>query len=150
MGYNIHNIESFNNNTDSGTILQNVILARNAYSESEPVDSINSGYKLDNLELNGNVTYVVDGDTLDINGITVRLSLVNTPEKGQAGFQQAKDYVIQLCLGKTGELDVDDGQRRGDKFGRELGVVFCDGINLNEKLVMNKLAGILTEYCDVS
>ncbi len=47
-------------------------------------------------------------------------------------------------------MDVDDGQRRGDKFGRELGVVFCDGINLNEKLVMNKLAGILTEYCDVS
>ena len=100
--------------------------------------------------MNGNVTYVVDGDTLDINGIRVRLSLVNTPEKGQAGFQQAKDFVIQLCLGKTGELDVDDGQRRGDKYGRELGVVFCDGINLNEKLVMNKLAGILTEYCDVS
>ena len=47
-------------------------------------------------------------------------------------------------------MDVDDGQRRGDKFGRELGVVFCDGINLNEKLVMNKLAGMLTEYCDVS
>jgi endonuclease YncB( thermonuclease family) len=42
-------------------------------------------------------------------------------------------------------LDVDDGQTRGDKYGRELGVVFCDGINLNEKLVMNKLAGILTE-----
>ena len=94
--------------------------------------------------MNGNVTYVADGDTLDINGIRVRLSLVNTPEKGQAGFQQAKDYVIQLRLGKTGEFDVDDGQRRGDKYGRELGVVFCDGIDLNEKLVMNKLSGILT------
>jgi len=51
--------------------------------------------------LNGNVTYVADGDTLDINGIRVRLSLVNTPEKGQASFQQAKDFVIQLCLGEN-------------------------------------------------
>ena len=49
--------------------------------------------------MNGNVTYVADGDTLDINGIRVRLSLVNTPEKGQAGFQQAKDFVIQPLFG---------------------------------------------------
>jgi micrococcal nuclease len=102
------------------------------------------------IELVGNVTYVVDGDTLDIDEIRVRLSLVNTSERGQPGFKEAKDFVNTLCLGKKGELDVDDGQRRGDRYGREIGVVYCDGININEKLMDNDLANILTEYCDIS
>jgi hypothetical protein len=38
-----------------------------------------------------------------------------------------------LCLEKKGELDVDNGQRRGDRYGREIGVVYCDGLNANEK-----------------
>ncbi len=102
------------------------------------------------VELVGNVTYVVDGDTLDINGIRVRLSLVDTPERGQLGFKDAKEFVSSLCLGKKGELDVDDGQRRGDRYGREIGVVYCNGINLNAKLMKEQLARILTEYCEVS
>ena len=102
------------------------------------------------VELVGNVTHVEDGDTLDINGITIRLSLVNTPERGQPGFNEAKKFVNSLCLGKKGELDVDDGQRRGDRYGREVGVVYCNGININEKLMDNHLAKILNKYCDIS
>jgi micrococcal nuclease len=92
----------------------------------------------------------VDGDTLDIDEIRVRLSLVNSSERGQPGFKEAKDFVNTLCLGKKGELHVDDGQRRGDRYGREIGLVYCDGININEKLMDNDLANILTEYCDIS
>jgi micrococcal nuclease len=102
------------------------------------------------VELVGNVTHVADGDTLDINGITIRLSLVNTPERGQPGFKEAKKFVESTCLGKKGELDVDDGQRRGDRYGREIGVVYCNGTNLNEKLMDNHLAKILTNFCDIS
>jgi Staphylococcal nuclease homologue len=111
--------------------------------------AINQNYT-NNVELVGNVTHVADGDTLDINGITVRLSLVNTPERGQPGFKEAKKFVNSMCLGKKGELDVDDGQRRGDRYGREVGVVYCNGININEKLMDNHLAKILTKYCDIS
>lgn len=70
------------------------------------------------VELVGNVTQVVDGDTLDINGIRIRLSLVDIPERGQLGFREAKEFVSSLCLGKKGEFEVDDGQRRGDCYGR--------------------------------
>jgi endonuclease YncB( thermonuclease family) len=98
----------------------------------------------------GNVTYIVDGDTLDLNDIRVRLSLVDTPERGQPGFREAKDFVSSLCLGKKGELDVDDGQRRGDRYGREIGIVYCNGVNLNEKLMDEQLARILTDYCEIS
>jgi hypothetical protein len=39
------------------------------------------------IELSGPVTYVVDGDTLDISGgVRIRLALVNTPEVGQQVF----------------------------------------------------------------
>jgi micrococcal nuclease len=41
------------------------------------------------------------------------LSLVDRPERGQDGYKKAKDFVKELCLGKKGEVDIDDGQRRG-------------------------------------
>ena len=103
-----------------------------------------------NIELEGKVTYVVDGDTLDINDIRIRLSLVDTPERGQDGYKEAKDFVKDLCLNKKGQVNIDDGQRRGDRYGRDIGVVYCDGINLNAALIENNLARIYTEYCDIS
>ncbi len=102
------------------------------------------------IELVGIVTKVVDGDTLDINGIRIRLALVDTPEINQPGYDRAKQFVESLCLGKKGELDVDSGQRRGDRHGREVGVVYCDGINTNEKLMSNNLARILVQFCDIT
>lgn len=104
----------------------------------------------DEIELEGKVNYVVDGDTLDINDIRIRLSLVDTPERGEEGYKEAKEFVKKLCLDKKGEVDIDDGQRRGDRYGRDIGVVFCDGINVNKELMDNNLARIYTEYCDVS
>ena len=117
--------------------------------------SFNSGHaqryeEQDDIELKGQVNYVVDGDTLDINDIRIRLSLVDTPERGQEGYMNAKNFVQDLCLNKNGEVDIDDGQRRGDRYGREIGVVYCDKININEQLMKNNLAKIYTEYCDVS
>ena len=102
------------------------------------------------IELEGSVTKVVDGDTLDIQGIRIRLALVDTPEIGQPGYDRAKHFVESLCLGKKGELDVDSGQRRGDRHGREVGVVYCNGINVNDKLMVNKMARILVEFCDIT
>lgn len=120
------------------------------YEFLNPVTQIINHTTSEGVELVGNVTYIVDGDTLDINGVRIRLSLVDTPERGQSGFKEAKDFVSSLCLGKKGELDVDDGQRRGDRYGREIGIVYCNGVNLNEKLMDEQLAKILTDYCDVS
>ncbi|HJS63939.1 MAG TPA: hypothetical protein VJ767_03665 [Nitrososphaeraceae archaeon] len=48
------------------------LLDSNLYSNREEQDDI---------ELEGIVNYVVDGDTLDINDIRIRLALVDTPER---------------------------------------------------------------------
>ena len=116
----------------------------------KPVSTDVSRNQSNEIELVGIVTKVVDGDTLDINGTRIRLALVDTPERGQPGYDSAKHFVELMCLGKRGELDVDNGQRRGDRYGREIGVVYCDGINVNDKLMSNKLARILVEFCDIT
>ena len=127
----------------------NQIFKSNNDEQSNTVNNDITSYK-DNIELEGKVTYVVDGDTVDINDIRIRLSLVDTPEMGQEGYQEAKSFVKDVCLDKEGQLDIDDGQRRGDRYGRDIGVVYCDGINLNAALMENKLARIYMEYCDIS
>jgi micrococcal nuclease len=106
--------------------------------------------KSEGIEMSGPVTYVVDGDTLDLSGsVRIRLALVNIPEVGERGFDEAKKFVEDLCLYKNGEVDIDDGQRQGS-FGRDIGVVYCERTNLNEALINNSLATISTEFCDVS
>jgi hypothetical protein len=99
--------------------------------------------------ITGTVTRVIDGDTLVVNGVTVRLSLVNTPETYQNGYQSAKDFVKDLCLGEKAKVDVDNGQPK-DRYGRTVGLVYCNGTNLNQELRDNHLANILTTYCSKS
>jgi len=113
-------------------------------SSTVPKSTITEG-----IEISGPINHVVDGDTLDVNQIRIRLSLVNTPEVGESGFYTAKNFVEKLCLGKNGEVDIDDGQRQGS-FGRQIGVVYCDGVNLNSELMSKGYAHIITEFCDVS
>lgn len=64
-------------------------------------------------EMNGTVTYVVDGDTFDIavvNGTkyVIRMADVNASEIGQAGYAEAKAALNSMIAGKTVYLDVDD------------------------------------------
>jgi hypothetical protein len=77
----------------------------------------------------GTVTKVVDGDTLDINNVRIRLALVNTPETYQDGYLQAKQYVESNCgVGTRAMFDEDDGQKAGS-YGRMIGLVFCDRLD---------------------
>jgi endonuclease YncB( thermonuclease family) len=101
-------MESHSVNSQSGTTNSKPAL---------PSETLSEG-----IEISGPVNYVVDGDTLEVNDIRIRLSLVNTPEVGELGFDSAKDFVENLCLDKNGQVDIDDGQRQGS-FGREIGVV---------------------------
>ncbi len=120
-----------------------VIYARNNLSANQN--------KLDDdIELEGIVTHVIDGDTLDINDNRIRLSLLNTPEHGQKGYTEAKKLVEDICLNKKAQVDIDDGQRRGDRYGRDIGIVYCDGININKELIDKNLAKIYLRFCDIS
>src|SRR5687768_9045636 len=52
------------------------------------------------------VTKVIDGDTIDLeSGERIRFAIVNTPERGQAGYQEAKDWTEYRCLGNDALVD---------------------------------------------
>jgi len=94
----------------------------------------------------GTIEEIIDGDTFLINNQHVRLSLVNTPEINQTGYQEAKDFVGILCpIGSEVIVDQDDGQPYS--YGRIVAVVYCNGKHLNEELLKNQLGKIYTDFC---
>ena len=104
----------------------------------------------------GTVTEIVDGDTLDVNNVRVRLALVNTPERGENGYTEAIDFVQSVCgIGTTALVDEDDGQKEGS-FDRVIGLVYCGNDNINNKKSLNELllergyAVIYQDFCGIS
>jgi endonuclease YncB( thermonuclease family) len=100
----------------------------------------------------GKVTEIVDGDTLDVNNVRIRLALVNTPEVYEDGYLDARSFTMSNCtVGTPAVVDEDDGQK-GGSFGRMIGLVYCGSSerSLNELLLNSSLAAILPEFCSVS
>jgi len=96
------------------------------------------------------VTRIVDGDTLDVGGQSIRLALVDTPERGALGYQEASDFTAARCpVGSAATVDEDDGQTQGS-YGRILAKVTCGGVLLNAELVGNGHAVVLSRFCGVS
>ncbi len=89
------------------------------------------------------VTEVSDGDTLKLSdGKTFRLYGVNTPEVKEPFFEEAKTFTENLVLGKEISFEQEENYKI-DKFGRELGYIFIDGVNLNIELVRNGFARVV-------
>ncbi|MFQ6107753.1 MAG: thermonuclease family protein [Thermoplasmata archaeon] len=100
--------------------------------------------------LEGEVTKIVDGDTLYIEGVKIRLALVDTPEFGKEGYEEATEFAASLCpVGSQATADQDDWQLE-DRYGRMLAVVYCNGSNLNKELLESGHGVILTYYCGLS
>ncbi len=105
----------------------------------------------------GTVTKIVDGDTLDIDGIRIRLALVNTPERDESGYVNATAFTRNHCpVGTIALYDADDGQK-DDSHGRKIAKVWCMGYpahtptaSLNSLLVSDGHAEILYRFCNES
>jgi micrococcal nuclease len=94
-------------------------------------------------EYQGKVTRIIDGDTIEVDGVRVRLVGVDTPERGEAGYREAAEFTRSLCpVGSIATLDVDDEKPR-DRYGRTLAVVYCGGVNVNRELLRQGYAVVL-------
>ena len=103
----------------------------------------------------GIITKITDGDTLDfriMNGenITIRLSLVDTPERGQPGYEEASEFAATVCPVGSDAIFVQDSWQIVDKYGRSLGLVYCHDMMLNEMLLSSGHSEIFEIYCDES
>ena len=101
------------------------------------------------------VTRVIDGDTVEVyyteevefldftvtlksKPRRVRFKGVDTPERHEEGYDEATSFTRKFCLGKDVEIEV-FGK---DSFGRDLGHVYVNGININDELLSKDLARI--------
>jgi micrococcal nuclease len=75
-------------------------------------------------------------------GQRVRLVGINTPEIGEDGYEEAKDFLNETCMWEEVKLDVDDREQY-DLHYRIFAVVYVNGINLNEKLVKEGYAKVM-------
>ncbi|RDJ30991.1 MAG: thermonuclease family protein [Crenarchaeota archaeon] len=98
----------------------------------------------------GTVDRIVDGDTITVDGKSIRFALVNTPERGESGYEEAKSYIATICpVGSTVIVDEDDGQTEGS-YGRMIAEIHCNGYNLNEEIMESGLAVMYAGFCDSS
>jgi len=83
------------------------------------------------------VERVIDGDTFVVNKTSVRLLGINTPEKGEGYYAEAKEFLSQKVLNKSVKLEF--GKEKYDLYKRMLAYVFTDE-NVNLQLVENGFA----------
>lgn len=84
-----------------------------------------------------NVTRIIDGDTIETDIGTIRLMGINTPEKKQAYYEEAKEF-LQQYEGKEVEIEIHEK----DKYDRTLGYVYFENKLLNKEILQEGLANL--------
>ncbi len=96
--------------------------------------------------LDGRVVGVTDGDTLtllvDREQVRIRLAQIDAPELNQPYGKKAKTGLSTLAFGKQARVEVADI----DRYGRTVGEVFVDGIDVNREMVRAGHAWAYTKY----
>jgi micrococcal nuclease len=84
------------------------------------------------------VTSVIDGDTVVLNnGTQVRYLGVNTPERGQPFYEEARQFNARLVSGK--EVRLETGPVKRDVYGRLLAYVYVGDVLVNARLIAEGL-----------
>ena len=97
--------------------------------------------------ITGTVTSVIDGDTIKVDGQSIRFALSSAPEMNEFNGPESREFIQEICpVGSIVLVDEDDGQTEGS-YGRIVGVIYCNGVNLNEELVDSGLGYLSTGFC---
>lgn len=93
-------------------------------------------------EIRGKVVAITDGDTikvlddLDKGVLKIRLNKIDAPEKNQAFGQKSKQYLSNLVFGKQVIIRF----KEIDRYGRILGLIYIDGVEVNLQIVKAGMA----------
>ena len=93
-------------------------------------------------------THVVDGDTIVVGGIHVRLKGVAAPEvahaskPGEPGGDDARAFMVALAEGQTVVCDLTQERT----WGRRVGYCYADGHDIAEELIKAGLARDCPRY----
>ncbi len=97
------------------------------------------------------VPYVVDGDTVDVRCgrvcDRVRLLRINTPERGEAGYQEAKSSLEAMVREGNVYLSFEvPGKPKQGGYKRLLAYLYVDGRNLNVEMIRQGWSHFWTKY----
>jgi endonuclease YncB( thermonuclease family) len=97
------------------------------------------------IDKTATVSTVIDGSSFIVNsGETVKLAGIVTPQSGQQGFNEAKNYLANMVQSKTVYLDIDN-LATTDQYGRLMSVAYIDYNsthyeNINMAMIVNNYA----------
>jgi endonuclease YncB( thermonuclease family) len=97
-------------------------------------------------DLTGKVVSIADGDTVTIlnnnQQTKIRLAEIDTPEKNQPYGQKAKKALSDFIFGKTVRIEIDTI----DRYGRTIGTIFLNDLNINKEMVKAGHAWVYVKY----
>lgn len=97
-------------------------------------------------DFDGKVISILDGDTIDVlvdqKPIRVRLINIDAPEKKQAWGTQSKNALGQLIFNQYVHVI----SSTTDRYGRVLGTVWVNQVNVNKQMVGSGLAWVYRQY----
>lgn len=99
---------------------------------------INLEIDSDSFVEEGFVGKVIDGDTVVINGESVRLLGIDANERGEDCYVEAKKKLEELVLNKNVKLEKDVKDK--DQYKRYLRYIFINNTNINLQMVEEGLA----------
>ena len=97
--------------------------------------------------LQGEVIRVLDGDTVELldtskNTYRIRLANIDAPEKSQSFSEVSRQALASFVFRKPKTV-----HKQGvDRYGRVIGVLVVDGVNVNAQMVHQGLAWVYTQY----
>lgn len=100
-----------------------------------------------NVDITARVVGVTDGDTITVledgsQRHKIRLHGIDTPERGQPHYRQAKNALSELIAGATVGIRVVDT----DRYGRTVGVIYHDKRNINLAMIQEGHAWWYRKY----
>ena len=99
-------------------------------------------------ELTGKIIGITDGDTAKIlfgkEQVTIRLEGIDAPESSQSFGKKSKEALATMIFGKT----VTVKKTGEDKYGRSLGFVFLDDLDVNAQMIQDGWAWHFRKYND--
>ncbi len=98
--------------------------------------------------LTGRVVSVTDGDTIKIltkdkTLYKIRLTGIDAPEKSQAFGKKSKNNLSRLVAGRIADIHYE----KEDKYGRILGIVYVDDLDMNLRQIEDGYAWVYRRYC---
>lgn len=97
-------------------------------------------------DIYGKVVSITDGDTVIIltnkKQTKIRLAEIDTPEKNQPYGKKAKKALSDFIFGKVVRVEVETI----DRYGRTIGTIFLDNLNINKEMVRAGHAWVYRRY----